>query len=170
VYNYPNRAALPGPNRRKKMLKTKKWSKVFLIVSIFVNFLFFPLTVLSQDLPLENGEIKAVKEAVEQLYIKGLRIRDFSLIKAVCIPDARLMGVGPDGNLHVTTLQQWSKKFDPKKPPFKKLDAKIVKVDIAGTASQVRINFLIDGEKKVTDFLNMLKINGQWKITNIIDY
>jgi hypothetical protein len=80
------------------------------------------------------------------------------------------MSVRTDGSLSVTTLDQWSQRFDPANPPFEQLEAVIVKIDVEGTAAQVKIHFVIDGERRVTDFLQMLKVEGNWRITGIIDY
>lgn len=111
-----------------------------------------------------------IKKAVEDLYIKGLISRDFSLITAVCIPQTLLMSADQEGKLHITTLERWSKRFDPQTPPFQKLDYCIVKIDRAGSAAQVKISFLIDSRRHVIDFLHMLKLEGKWHIVQIIDY
>jgi hypothetical protein len=111
-----------------------------------------------------------IKQAVEDLYIKGLINRDFGLITTVCIPETLLLSADQEGKLHTTTLERWSKRFDPENPPFQKLDYCIVKIDRAGTAAQVKISFLVDSKRHVTDFLHMLKIDGKWRIVNIIDY
>ncbi len=111
-----------------------------------------------------------IKRAVEDLYIKGLKIRGFNLITTICIPEAKLMSTGRDGKLHITTLERWSKRFDPSNPPFKSLEYQISKVDFKGTAAQVRIDFVVDSLREVTDYLHLLKLEGQWRIVTIIDY
>ncbi|UCE42402.1 MAG: nuclear transport factor 2 family protein [Candidatus Aminicenantes bacterium] len=111
-----------------------------------------------------------IKSAVEDLYIKGLESRNFDMITEICIPQTLLMSADKEGKLHVTTLERWSKRFDPENPPFKHLDSCIVKIDREGSAAQVKISFLVDSEQLVTDFLHMLKIEGKWRIVNIIDY
>ncbi len=111
-----------------------------------------------------------IRRAVEDLYIKGLQIRDFGLIRAVCIPETKLMGIDREGKLNVTSLDKWALRFDPENPPFEKLDHSITKIDRSGTAAQVKIVFLVNSQHYVTDYLNMLKIDGTWKIVNIIDY
>ena len=110
-----------------------------------------------------------VEQAVEEFYIRGLRMRDFDLIRAICLPEAVLMSVRSDGSLSVTTLDRWSQRFDPANPPFRQLQSSIVKIDREGTAAQVKILLLVDGETHVTDFLQMLKVDGRWRITGIID-
>lgn len=118
---------------------------------------------------VEEEEI-LIQQAVEDLYIRGLQIRDFTLIEKICLPSAVLMSGGRDEELRITTLEKWSKRFDPKNPPFKKLDFCLLKIDREGTAAQVKILFIVDEKNRVIDYLHMLKIKGEWRIANIIDY
>ena len=111
-----------------------------------------------------------IHRAVTDFYFKGLKERDFSLIRTICVPGAVLMSAGRDGKLRITTLDKWSKRFDPENPPFKSLAHSIVKVDREGTAAQVKILFIVDGKNRVIDYLHLLKIEGTWRIVNIIDF
>jgi hypothetical protein len=120
--------------------------------------------------PSPSIEEAQIERAVYSSYISGLRTRDFTLIREICLPEAVLMSVREDGSLSVTTLDQWSRRFDPANPPFTQLAASITKIDREGTAAQVKVLFLVDGETRVTDFLHMLKVDGEWRVANIIDY
>lgn len=127
-------------------------------------------TWATQDKSIDSlREESDIKEAVEQLYIKGLETRNFDLIETICIPETRTMSAGRDGTLHVTTLEKWSERFDPQNPPFKELDYTIVQIDREETAAQVKILFIVDSKRHVTDFLHMLKVDGKWRIVNIIN-
>ena len=144
----------------------------------YILFFFFILLIsvlnlglsFQQESPIHLDEAILIEKAVEDLYIKGLEDRNFELIKTVCIPECVLMSSREDGTLSLTTLDRWSKRFDPQNPPFKKLDSCILKIDREGTAAQVKILFIVDSERHVTDFLHMLKLDGRWRIVNIIDY
>jgi len=153
--------------------------KVYKIIFILMFVLnLFP--VYSQEITdeLKNAnknqnqliEEKDIRLAVINLYIKGLQIRDFELIRDICITETKLMGINQNGQLNVTSLDKWSKRFDPENPPFKNLEYSILKIDREGTAAQVKVLFLVDSKNYVTDFLHMLKIEKKWKIVNIIDY
>ena len=117
-----------------------------------------------------SQEDSLIAETVESLYIKGLQTREFDLIRTICIPDALLMGTDQEGRLRITTLDEWSVRFDPNAPPFQSLEYRIAKVDRTGTAAQVKIEFLVDGETPVTDYLHMLRLGDDWRVVNIIDY
>ena len=140
------------------------------LVSIVLTQLGMQTAVSQQSEGTLALEEALVEQAVEELYIRGLRIRDFDLIRTVCLPEAVLMSVRSDGSLSVTTLDRWSQRFDPANPPFRQLQSSIVTIDREGTAAQVKILFVIDGERRVTDFLHLLKVDGRWRITGIIDY
>ncbi len=128
-------------------------------------------TVAAQQLVADPAlEEALIEQAVRDLYVRGLRTRDFDLIRSVCLPEAVLMGVRTDGSLTVTTLDDWSQRFDPANPPFRQLHSSIVKIDREGAAAQVKLLLLVDGETHITDFLQMLKVDGKWRITGIIDY
>ncbi len=145
------------------------------IVPVLIT-VFFCAQILAQENKAADVDItqsieeNEIRHVVEGQYIKGLQTRNFELIKAICIPDAKLMGINGEGKLNVTTMEKWSKKFDPKKPPFKKLEYDILKIDQAGTAAQVKILFLVNSKNYITDFLHMLKIDASWRIVNIIDF
>jgi hypothetical protein len=129
-----------------------------------------PLSAQVPATAADQSEEARITQAVEGSYIEGLKTRNFELIRQVCIPDAKLMGSRDGKELRVTTLDRWSKRFDPENPPFQKLDHVISKIDVVGTVAQVRIDFTVDSTTSVTDFLHMVKVEGAWRIVNIIDY
>ncbi len=139
------------------------------LLSIVLTQLGMQTAVAQQLEETPAMEEALVEQAVEEFYIRGLRMRDFDLIRAICLPEAVLMSVRSDGSLSVTTLDRWSQRFDPANPPFRQLQSSIVKIDREGTAAQVKILLLVDGETHVTDFLQMLKVDGRWRIAGIID-
>ena len=139
------------------------------LLSIVLTQLGMQTAVAQQLEGTPAMEEALVEQAVEEFYIRGLRMRDFDLIRAICLPEAVLMSVRSDGSLSVTTLDRWSQRFDPANPPFRQLQSSIVKIDREGTAAQVKILLLVDGERHVTDFLQMLKVDGRWRIAGIID-
>jgi len=137
--------------------------------SYCILILLFLLAVNHSFGQSQQSEENMVKDAVKSYYIKGLETRNFSLIECICIDEAKLYGVRADGSLGVTTLEKWSKRFDPENPPFKSLKSEITKVDVVGNAAQVKIRFVMDG-RVIYDLLNLLKIEDRWRIVNMIDY
>jgi hypothetical protein len=87
--------------------------------------LLFLLAVVHSSGQSLHSEENMVKDAIKNFYIKGLETRNFDLIESICIDEAKLYGVRPDGSLGITSLEKWSKRFDPKNPPFKTLKSEI---------------------------------------------
>jgi len=147
-------------------MKHKRYNQLKVYPTLFLIFLLSVVQCLGQSAQSEESN---VKDAVNNYYIKGLKIRNFDLIKHICIDEAKLYGVRQDGSLGITTLEKWSRRFDPENPPFKSLESEITKVDVVGNAAQVKIWFLMDG-REIHDLLNLLKIEDRWRIVNMIDY
>lgn len=147
-------------------MKPLRYNQIKSLSTLFLIFILSVIQCYGQSLQVEGNK---VKEAVQNYYIAGLKSRNFSLIESICIDEAKLYGVRADGSLGITTLEQWSLRFDPENPPFKSLESEISKVDLEGNAAQVKIRFVMDG-REIHDLLNLLKIEGRWRIVNIIDY
>ncbi len=111
-----------------------------------------------------------VRRAVNDYYIKALETRDFSLMESICLPHAVLQGSRATGELRTTDLAKWSKRFTPGKLPLDSLTSDISKIDVEGRAAQVRIDFVINGKTPITDYLNLVRVEGRWRITNIVDH
>ena len=146
---------------------------LILVISSSTQFIsigsFFAQTIDEENQGVLEEEF-FIEKAVEELYIKGLQTRNFDLIRTICVPETKSMSAGRGDQFHVTTLEKWSKRFDPKNPPFQKLEYSIVKIDQVGTAAQVKILFIVDSKRRVIDFLHMLKLEGEWRIVNIINF
>jgi len=146
--------------------------RLTLIPALILALALLPSSSAGQNtgesaIPMDELQIRG---AVTELYIKGLQVRDFGLIREICLPDALLMSVDDEDQLHVTTLDTWSRRFDPENPPFQSLDYTILRIDNTGTAAQVKILFIVDGNRRVIDYLHMLKVEGRWRVVNIIDH
>jgi len=147
-------------------MKPVRYKQSASYLTILFIFLLSGVHSFGQTLQSETNNIK---DAVKNYYIKGLETRNFDLIESICIAEAKLYGVRQDGSLGITTLEEWSKRFDPDNPPFKSLESEITKVDQVGNAAQVKIRFVMDG-RDIHDLLNLLKIEARWRIVNMIDY
>ena len=147
-------------------MKPLRYNQLKILYTLFLFFLLSVFQCYGQPAQVEENK---VKDAVENYYISGLKTRNFKLIESICIDEAKLYGVRSNGSLGITTLEQWSRRFDPENPPFKSLESEISKVDLVGNAAQVKIRFVMDG-REIHDLLNLLKVEDRWRIVNIIDY
>ncbi|MDP2152770.1 MAG: nuclear transport factor 2 family protein [Methylotenera sp.] len=108
-------------------------------------------------------------DAITQLiqhYIDGAISGKSSDMKPAFHDDATIYGyVGPD--LFAGTIQglyDWNDANG----PAKEIIAKIVSIDIVGTVASVRLESDNWTGHRFTDFFNVLKVDGQWKVMNKI--
>lgn len=117
--------------------------------------------VTRQDL-----EGAAVRRTVEH-YLHGLKYNDVeSLIKAF-YPEAKLFFVNKNNQLSKLTQEQWYKGLAASTGKEEQGDLRITTVDITGNAASVKVEEFYDNSK-YTDYLSLLKFNGDWKIVNKI--
>jgi hypothetical protein len=105
-------------------------------------------------------------EGVIQHYIDGAKSGKGDDMKPAFHDEATIFGYvgedlfsGPIENLY---------KWNDANGPAKDIKSKIVNIEIVGTAASVRVESDNWTGHRFTDFFNVLKINGQWKIMNKI--
>jgi hypothetical protein len=108
----------------------------------------------------------AAIESVIQHYIDGAKSGSGNDMKPAFHSEATIFGYvgedlfsGPIENLY---------KWNDANGPAKDIVTKIVSIDIVGTAASVRLESDNWTGHRFTDFFNVLKVNGQWKIMNKI--
>jgi hypothetical protein len=105
---------------------------------------------------------------VLQHYIDGARSGKGDLMKPAFHSDATIYGyVGPDlfaGPMQ--NLYDWNDENG----PAPDIVSRITHFDVVGTAASVRLESDNWTGHRFTDFFNLLKIDGQWKIMNKIFY
>jgi hypothetical protein len=120
---------------------------------------------MSKALSSDINEYAAI-ERVVQHYIDGARSGKGDDMKPAFHDDATIFGyVGEDlfaGPIH--NLYSWNDANG----PANDIVTKIVSIDIVGTAASVKLESDHWTGHRFTDFFNVLKINGQWKIMNKI--
>jgi hypothetical protein len=131
--------------------------------SILFCFLFCVTLVLAQDSPDEA----AVKETISN-YFAGVTQGDTLRLRKAFHPTASMKYVDYKTNNYTdVAIIDFINRL--KASAGKKTDrkTKIVYVNVAGTAAQARLE--IDGGTfYFHDFMNLLKINGEWKIVSKI--
>jgi hypothetical protein len=113
-----------------------------------------------------DNEYQAVRETVEH-YLYGLKHNDVEKLKLAFYPEAKLFFIRKDNQLGQLTQEQWYKGFAASAGQEEKGDLRITAVDITDNAASVKVEEFYD-TAKYTDYLSLLKINGEWKIVNKI--
>jgi len=127
---------------------------------IFVAFFLISLTpALAQD-----SEEAAIRETIQH-YFQGHATGDGQHFRKAFHPDAKLFFIR-DGKLTQWTSEEYiarasGKPADDEGQRKRKIDS----IDISGNAAIVKVT--LDYPNVVfTDYMSMLKIDGQWKIIN----
>jgi ABC-type transporter MlaC component len=110
---------------------------------------------------------EAQVRAVVERYLHGLKFNDTKDLEAAFWPDARLMFVRKDGSIGQLTQQEWYKMFAGAEGKEEQGTLKILAVDVTDNAASVKV--IETYPKSVyVDYLNLLHINGEWRIVNKI--
>lgn len=111
-----------------------------------------------------DAEEAAVRQSIEH-YFQGHATGSGEEFRKVFHPDSRLFFIR-DGKLTEVTSADYIAR-SPGKPPADEARRKrsIESIDISGNAAVVKL--LLDyPDAKITDYMSMLKIDGEWKIIN----
>jgi hypothetical protein len=108
-------------------------------------------------------EYAAIERAIQH-YVDGARTGKGDTMKPAFHDDATIFGyVGEDLFAGpIQNLYSWNDANG----PAKDIVSKIVSIDIVGTVASVRLESDNWTGHRFTDFFNLLKVNGHWKIMN----
>ncbi len=115
-------------------------------------------------------DLQRIRETV-QLYFDGMYHSDVEKLKKAFHASAALMGYY-DGNLGHIPLENWLEMVAARPAPSKEgeeYDMKLVSMDVTENVAVVKVRDLYMG-LWFTDYLSLLKIEGDWLIVNKIFY
>ncbi len=102
-------------------------------------------------------------------YLLGLKFNDVDSLKKAFLPDAKLYFIKKNGSLGQLSQAEWYDGFKASAGKEEQGDLSIASVDITGNAAAVKVEE--DYPKShYTDYVSLLKMNGEWKIVNKIFY
>ena len=113
------------------------------------------------------NEIDEIAE-VMQAYIDGARTGKGAAMKPAFHDDATIFGyVGPDlfGG-PIQGLYDWNDQNG----PATGIQSRFTSVDVVGTVASVRLDTDNWTGHRFTDFFNLVKIDGQWKVVSKVFY
>ena len=113
------------------------------------------------------NEVDAITK-VMQAYIEGARTGKGTAMKPAFHDDATICGyVGPDLFAGpIQGLYDWNDKNG----PATGIQSCFTSIDVVGTAASVRLDADNWTGHRFTDFFNLVKIDGQWKVLSKVFY
>ena len=119
----------------------------------------------------KSEEIEKITKAVN-CYIDGAINQDYKHIFKGWHPDAKMMALNEDKTLKIYDRNIWKEWYENReKDPDVKRTSEILNIDHYGIAANAKVKTVVDSPKgKVIfiDYLNLLKIEDKWQITNKI--
>jgi len=120
---------------------------------------------MAQAPALSSDDI-LIREAISK-YLHGLKFNDVESLKQAFLPNAKLFFVKKDGSLGQLTQAEWYEGFKASAGKEEQGELSIALVDVTGNAASVKVEE--DYPKShYTDYVSLLKLNGEWKIVNKI--
>jgi len=133
-------------------------------IALIFGILFCLVLVVLLPSDAKSGEEEAVRKTVE-LYFQGQATGNGDYFRKAFHVDAKLFAVR-EGKFWQLTSEQFAANASGKPAADEsQRKRKIASVDIAGNAAMVKVE-LDYPTVKFTDYLSMLKIDGEWKIVN----
>ena len=133
-------------------------------ILLLVAILIFGLGAIWYSVKAQDPEEAAVRAALEN-YIRGHATGQGEYFRKIFHPDSKLFAVR-DGKYWQLTSEEYIARA-PGKPAAdeEKRMRRIESVDITGNAAMAKI-VLHYPQVKYTDYMSLLKIDGEWKIVN----
>jgi hypothetical protein len=105
---------------------------------------------------------------VMQAYIEGARTGKGAAMKPAFHDDATIFGyVGPDlFSGPIQGLYDWNDQNG----PATGIQSRFTSIDVVGTVASVRLDTDNWTGHRFTDFFNLVKIDGQWKVVSKVFY
>ncbi len=117
--------------------------------------------------PTYVQEYTAIAEVLNK-YIDGCKQASSSIMKPAFSDQATMFSVGVDGKLAGGAIQNLFDGVDKDFHPSPEAQGAIVRIEIVGTAASARIDANDVSGVCFTDFLHLLKIEGEWIVISKI--
>jgi hypothetical protein len=116
-----------------------------------------------------DDDEKLIRQHIERYYFEGVRNSDTAAAHKAFHRVAVMYSVR-DGQVAQRTIPEWLGAIAERAPNPPKPDAvkrRVVMVDVSGNAAVARLE-LQSPETIITDYMSLLKVNGQWTIVGKI--
>ena len=118
---------------------------------------------------LNDPDERAIRRHIEQYYFDGVRRSDTAVARRAFHPVLTMYSVR-DGTLAQRRLDEWLTAIAERAPHPPKPDdvpRRILSVDVTGNAAMAKLE-LGYPDATVTDYMSLLKLNGEWVIVGKI--
>ncbi len=134
--------------------------------TIKITICVFSLCLFSNNILGQSGqeEYQAIA-ATLNYYLEGGTNNDFNTLKKAFHKNAVMSFIGDEGYKEVNALEFFGKAMKP--GPKANRETYIAQITLTGTTANARLE-LVYPDAIVTDYMNLLKEDGQWQIVSKI--
>jgi hypothetical protein len=114
----------------------------------------------------DNPDERAIRQHIERYYFEGVRNSDTALAHKAFHPSIAAMYFVRDGGLAQRTIPEWLASIAERAPNPPKPDSfprRVVSVDMSHDAAVAKLQIRY-ADALVTDYMSLLKVDGQWVI------
>jgi len=133
------------------------------LVAVALSVLAAP--VLGAQTPAPDDRV-AVRAVVEN-YLHGLKFNDVESLRKAFWPEAKLFFTKADGTLGQLTQTDWYAGFAQAAGKEAKADLKIASLEVTNDVASVKVVETYP-QSRYTDYLSLVRFDGQWRIVNKI--
>jgi hypothetical protein len=133
-----------------------------LLLLLSVSTVTAALTAATGDSPDE----RAIRQHIERYYFGGVRNSDTALAHQAFHASVAKMSFVRDGHLVERTIPEWLASIAERAPNPPKPDTfprRVVSVDVSHDAAVAKLQIRY-ADAMVTDYMSLLKVEGQWVI------
>ncbi|WP_448569591.1 nuclear transport factor 2 family protein [Thalassotalea ganghwensis] len=113
-----------------------------------------------------NDDINQISQTI-QWYFDGTSQGKPELVEKAFMPSLELQYIAPEGQFKRWQGTDYISNINPGKSNDRV--GKIVAIDVTGNSAMAKAT-ITSGDRLFTDYFLLLKVDGQWKITNKIFY
>lgn len=112
----------------------------------------------------QADDFSDVRDTIQK-YLDGTSQGKLALLSEAFLPSAEVQSVRPDGTLNRRTSGEYIALFTEGRQVER--IGRIVKMEIAGTAASATVELFMGSNNRVyTDYMLLLKVGGEWRISN----
>jgi hypothetical protein len=138
-----------------------------------MRYLAFALLFASSAAAQDTAESRAIISVVDRLF-DGMRTRDTASMRALFVPEARMIGLTNQGAVRAPAVDGWLASIgraNPASPLRERTWAHKVNVDGMIAQAWMEYDFHV-GDRFLhcgVDAFDFLKVGGEWKIVSVMD-
>ena len=122
------------------------------------------IPMLSCSLQAQKTDYELVEQTINY-YLEGGTNNDWDMLKKAFHKNATMKSIGEEGYREINALEFFKKAMKP--GPKSNRKTFVSQITVSGNAANARLE-IVTPDLIIVDFMNLLKVDGEWKIVSKI--